>query len=145
MPKSSLCIVFIFYFTLSILSYIVFYCILIPNNFSISFYFLPLIYLSGGFPLNSTLLLNRPCLFLISRREKEESSIYLSQVFNINLCTVWPHIDCPFTLLVWLASEQNVCRHLTSCNPTDPSNSKHWQASRRLAIRPGGFDQSCGS
>lgn len=83
MPKSSLCIVFIFYFTLSILSYIVFYCILIPNNFSISLYFLPLIYLSGGFPLNSTLLLNRPCLFLISRREKEESSIYLSQVSTL--------------------------------------------------------------
>lgn len=82
-----------------------------------------------GFPLSFTLILNRLCLFLISRRETKWF-IYLSQVFD----TVWPHIDCPFTPLVWLAS-----RRLTSCDPADPSDSKHWQASRRLAIRPVGL------
>lgn len=41
-----------------------------------------------------------------------------------------------FTPLVWLASWGNVRWHLTSHNPTDFSDSKHWQASHCLAIRP---------
>lgn len=43
------------------------------------------------------------------------------------------------TPLVWLASWPNVCWHPTSCDPVDSLDSKHWQASRRLAIRPWGL------
>lgn len=28
--------------------------------------------------------------------EKKRSNLFLSQVFNINIFTVWPHIECPF-------------------------------------------------
>lgn len=42
----------------------------------------------------------------------------------------------PFTLLIWLASWGNAHWRLTSLNPSDFSDSKHWHASHCLAIRP---------
>lgn len=67
----------------------------------IFFFFLSLIYLYAGFPLSSTLILNHPCLFLISK-VKGESSICLrfstlpSALFgHISVVPSYPLSDWP--------------------------------------------------